>query len=98
VGEGGAEGDGGERGGECREKQLWYCNGCQCHTSVGQPDTPPAEFTMNEEERMYQFLLIGGSFKLGNQAVHHKLKAFLINSMGWAWIEWHDTAKNGCVA
>jgi hypothetical protein len=35
------------------------------------PDMPPMEFATNEEERMYQFPLTGGSFELDNQAVYH---------------------------
>jgi hypothetical protein len=44
------------------------------------PDMAPVEFTTNKEQRMYQFPLMGGFFKLDNQAVYHKLKAFLIDS------------------
>jgi hypothetical protein len=47
---------------------------------------------------MYQLPLIGNSFQLDNQAVYRKLKAFLIDSPGWAWIEPHDTAENGRAA
>jgi hypothetical protein len=47
-------------------------------------DTVLDAFSSNEEERMYQFPLMGGSFKLNNQAVYCKLKAFLIDSLGWA--------------
>jgi hypothetical protein len=43
---------------------------------------------------MYQFPLVDGSFELDNQVVYRKLKAFLINSPGWAWIEPHDSAEN----
>jgi hypothetical protein len=50
---------------------------------------------MSEEQQMYQFTLEGGSFELDNQTVYWKLKAFLIDSPGWAWIEPHDTAENG---
>jgi hypothetical protein len=57
--------------------------------------TVPDAFSSNEEQRMYQFPLKGGSFELDNQAVYHKLKAFLINSPGWAWIEPHNSAENG---
>jgi hypothetical protein len=58
--------------------------------------TVPDTFTSNEEQRaMYQFWLQGGSFKLDNQSVYQKLKAFLIDSLGWAWIELHDSAENG---
>ena len=56
------------------------------------------EFSTNEEQRMYQFPLMGGSFELDNQAVFRKLKAFLIDSPGWAWIEPHDMAENGRAA
>jgi hypothetical protein len=60
--------------------------------------TVPDTFSSNEEQRMYQFPLKGGSIELDNQAVYRKLKAFLINSPGWAWIEPHDSAENGCNA
>ena len=62
------------------------------------PAETPAQFMTNEEERMYQFPLEGGSFELDNQVVYRKLKAFLIDSPGWAWIEPHDTAENGRAA
>lgn len=65
---------------------------------VVRPKATPAEFTTTKEERMYQFLLTGGSFELDNQTVYHQLKAFLIDSPGWAWIEPHDTAENGRAA
>jgi hypothetical protein len=47
---------------------------------------------------MYQFPLTGGSFELDNQTIYRKLKAFLIYLLGWAWIEPHDTAKDGRTA
>jgi hypothetical protein len=62
------------------------------------PEATPAEFATTEEERMYQFPLTGGSFKLDNQTVYWKLKAFLIDSPGWAWIKPHDTAEDGRAA
>ena len=52
-------------------------------------------FVMTEEQCMYQFPLAGNSFELDNQNVYRKLKAFLIDSPGWAWIEPHDMAENG---
>jgi hypothetical protein len=55
-------------------------------------------FANGEEERMYQLPLAGNSFQLDNQAVYRKLKAFLIDSPGWAWIEPHDSAENGRAA
>jgi hypothetical protein len=42
-------------------------------------------------------LLEGGAFQPGqdnNRTVYRKLKAFLIDSPGWAWIEPHDIAEN----
>ena len=65
---------------------------------IVRPDMAPAEFTTNEEQRMYQFPLMGGSFELDNQAVFRKLKAFLIDLPGWAWIEPHNMAENGRAA
>ena len=47
---------------------------------------------------MYQLPLTGGSFELDNQAVYQKLKAFLIDSPGWAWIKPHGTAEDGRTA
>jgi hypothetical protein len=65
---------------------------------VVRPDVVPEAFATTEEERMYQFPLTGNSFQLDNQAVYRKLKAFLIDSPGWAWIEQHDQAENGRAA
>jgi hypothetical protein len=55
-------------------------------------------FAMTEEQHMYQFPLMGNSFELDNQNVYSKLKAFLIDLPGWAWIEPQDMAENGRVA
>jgi hypothetical protein len=44
--------------------------------------------------RMYQFSLLGPSFELDNQAICRKLKAFLIDSAGWAWIQPHDAEED----
>ena len=65
---------------------------------VIRPETVPETFATTEEQRMYQFPLAGNSFELDNQSVYRKLKAFLIDSPGWAWIEPHDTAENGRAA
>jgi len=59
---------------------------------VVRPNVPPDNFATNEQQRMYQLELQGDSFQLDNQAVYRKLKAFLIDSPGWAWIERHDAA------
>ena len=58
----------------------------------------PEAFATTEEQRMYQFPLTGNLFELNNQLVYRKLKAFLIDSPGWAWIEPHDTAEDGRAA
>lgn len=65
---------------------------------VVRPEAVPETFATTEEQRMYQFPLTGNSFELDNQSVYRKLKAFLIDSPGWAWIEPHDTAENGRAA
>jgi hypothetical protein len=62
---------------------------------IVRPEAAPAKFATTEEEWMYRFPLTGGSFKLDNQTVYRKLKAFLIDSPGWAWINPHNTAENG---
>jgi hypothetical protein len=61
-------------------------------------EEPPDEFASTKEERMYQLSLEGESFQLDNQTVFRKLKAFLIDSPGWAWIEPHNMAENGRAA
>jgi hypothetical protein len=65
---------------------------------IVRPEATPPDFTTTEEEQMYQFLLTGGSFELDNQKVYCKLKAFLINSQGWAWIKPNNSAENGMAA
>jgi hypothetical protein len=65
---------------------------------VVRPAITPTDFVGTEEERMFQFPLTGDSFTLDNQMVYRKLKAFLIDSPGWAWIEPHDMAENGRAA
>ena len=65
---------------------------------VVRSDVAPDTFATTEEQQMYQFPLAGNSFELDNQSVYRKLKAFLIDSPGWAWIEPHDTAEDGRAA
>jgi hypothetical protein len=57
--------------------------------------TPPTDFISEEARRMYQFSLVGQSFALDNQAVYRKLKAYLIDSPGWAWIQPYDAGEDG---
>ena len=68
---------------------------CEPLHYVVHPEEVPNAFATTQEERMYQFPLEGNSFELDNQVVYRKLKAFLIDSPGWAWIEPHDTAEDG---
>jgi hypothetical protein len=62
------------------------------------PDTAPAMFTNPKEQRTYQFPLMGESFQLDNQVAFRKLKAFLTDLSGWAWIKPRDAAENGRAA
>jgi hypothetical protein len=47
---------------------------------------------------MYQLRLYGPSFELDNRTVYRKLKAFLVDTPAWAWIEPYDLAENGRAA
>ena len=55
----------------------------------------PDEFANGEEERMFRIPLVGTAFDLDNRAVYRKLKAFLINTPGWAWIEPFNAMEDG---
>lgn len=65
---------------------------------VVRDDTPPAEFANDEQRRMYQLALDGRAFELDNTIVFQKLKAFLLDTPGWAWIESFDASENGRAA
>ena len=56
---------------------------------------PPATFVDEQEERRFQLPLIGAAFDADNRDVYRKLKSFLINTAGWAWIEPFSTTENG---
>ena len=56
---------------------------------------PPTNFADEMERRMYQLPLNGASFEADNRIVYRKLKSFLIDSPGWAWIEPFNATKNG---
>ena len=51
---------------------------------VVRPNLVSDEFANNQEECMYQLPLDSDTFEADNHAVYRKLKAFLINSPGWA--------------
>ena len=44
---------------------------------------------------MFQMQLNGATFDEDNRAVYLKLKSFLIDTAGWAWIEPYDATKDG---
>ena len=61
-------------------------------------ETPPATFATMDQERMFQIPLTGQEYNVDNATVYCKLKAFLIDGPGWAWIEPYDSTENGCAA
>lgn len=62
---------------------------------VCRDDVAPAVFASTEEERMYQLALNGVEFDQDNRSAYRMLKAFLINTPGWPWIEPFDATENG---
>ena len=74
--------------GSCRESIRY----------VVRADQAPAEFVDEREERMFQLPLNGNGYEEDNRAVYRLLKAFLISSAGWAWIEQFNPTENGRAA
>ena len=62
---------------------------------VVRPDEVPAEFVNDAEERMFSIPLEGAAFDTDNVTVYHKLKAFLIDTAGWTWIEPFNSTQDG---
>ena len=62
---------------------------------VIRPGVALNEFANAEEERMYRIPFVGAAFDSDNRAVYCKLKAFLINTPGWAWIEPFNAMEDG---
>ena len=62
---------------------------------VVRPEAVPNEYQNEEEERMFRIPLVGAAFESDNRAVYRKLKAFLINTPGWAWIEPFNGTEDG---
>ena len=58
----------------------------------------PSKYTYDYEERMFQMPLIGQEYNLDIHTLYAKIKAFLIGSAGYAWIERYDHAVNGWAA
>ena len=62
------------------------------------PAVAPFIFTDNFEKRMFQMPLTGQEYNLDHCTLYAKLKAFLVGSVGYAWIERYDHAANGLTA
>jgi len=62
---------------------------------VVRPQVAPDHFVDAAEERMFQLPMHGPSFEDDNRTVFRKLKSFLIDAPGWAWIERFDATENG---
>ena len=65
---------------------------------VVRPDIAPEEYVTTEERRLFEIPLTGNAFELDNYTVFRELKAALINSPGWAWIEEFDKTEDGRAA
>ena len=55
----------------------------------------PIVFVDDFEEHIFQMPITGPDFDLDNCTVYRKLKAFLVSTSGYAWIEWYDKTENG---
>ena len=54
----------------------------------------PVVFVDDFEERISQMPLTGPDFDSDNRTVYRKLKAFLISTARYAWMEWYDKSEN----
>ena len=52
-------------------------------------------FVDDFEERIFQMHITGPDFDSDNHTVYWKLKAFLVSTDGYAWIERYDKTENG---
>ena len=59
------------------------------------PRVDPGVYSNTAEERSFQLRLTGAAYEQDNNAVYHKLKTFLIDTAGWAWIESFDSMEDG---
>lgn len=62
---------------------------------VVRDEEEPDEFESEEQRRMYQLPLEGEAYEMDNATTYRKLKAFLIETPGYTWIEAFDTAEDG---
>mmetsp|Transcript_6862 Transcript_6862/g.12587 ORF Transcript_6862/g.12587 Transcript_6862/m.12587 type:complete len:356 (-) Transcript_6862:3563-4630(-) len=58
----------------------------------------PANLETEEMQRMYQIQLAGEGYERDNRAVYQKLKEFLVNTLGYAWIEQFNGTEDGRAA
>ena len=47
------------------------------------------------EERIFKMPITGPDFDLDNRTVYWKLRAFLVSTASYAWIEWYNKMENG---
>ena len=59
---------------------------------------PPDEFENDAKERMYQVPLNGNAYMEDNKKVYLKLKEYLVETDGWAWIKTFDRSQDGQAA
>jgi hypothetical protein len=79
---------------------LARCQGVR-HSSlryVVRPEDPPDTFADDEERRMFEMELAGPGFAADNRSVYRKLKAALLDSNGYTWIQPFDERENGRAA
>ena len=55
----------------------------------------PVVFVDDFEECIFQMPITGPNFDSDNRTVYWKLKAFLVSTAGYAWIERYDKTENG---
>ena len=56
---------------------------------------PPDEFENDAKEQMYQIPLAGDAYMEDNKKVYLKLKEYLVETEGWAWIKTFDRSQDG---
>ena len=59
---------------------------------------PPDEFENKAREQMCQVTLAGDAYTEDNKKVYLKLKEYLIETEGWAWIETFNRSQDGWAA
>jgi hypothetical protein len=65
---------------------------------VVRDEEAPDGFESDEQQRMYQIPLNGNAYNLDNASVFRKLKAFLVETPGYTWIESFNASEDGRAA